>query len=158
MEHKLPLGIVTRSDLLKIEGELLRVGEAYRQAELAHRKLEAAFSPIVEQLFGDRHLQITRQADRDQLTRELAALKKKAPIVHVSIASEPSAVFLSKLLRWFRDSVHPHVLLQISVRPSIAAGMIVRTTNRVFDFSMRQHLDQHKDMLLAAVRKQYGSR
>jgi F0F1-type ATP synthase delta subunit len=63
----------------------------------------------------------------------------------------PSSVIgpkaLEKILLWLRQNVHPQVLLQVGLQPAIAAGCVLRTTNKIFDMSLKAHLSQQTDYL-----------
>src|SRR5690606_10854194 len=77
--------------------------------------------------------------------------KSKAPVIHISFPSEASPAFIAKILEWFRTEVHPHVVLHVGLQPELAAGCVVRTTNRMFDFSLRKRFEQSKKKLLESI-------
>src|SRR4029077_9840297 len=85
-------------------------------------------------------LNLLSQADRDKSSKLLQALVKTSPILHISFASEPSPTFVTTLITKLRQLIHPYVLVQIGLQPSLAGGCMVRTENKMFDFSLRQHL------------------
>jgi hypothetical protein len=59
---------------------------------------------------------------------------------------------MAKLVGWFRANVHPHVLVQVGLQPNIAAGCVVRTTNKVFDLSLRNHFAQNQQVLIESMK------
>jgi F0F1-type ATP synthase delta subunit len=69
----------------------------------------------------------------------------------MSFASEASPKALDKIVAWLRSNIHPQTLLQVGLQPTIAAGCIVRTTNRVFDLSLRTHLREQEPYLTQLI-------
>ena len=54
-------------------------------------------------------------------------------------------------MTWLRREIHPLVLMTVGLQPNIGAGCIVRTTNKYFDFSLRQDFANKRDLLQAAL-------
>ena len=69
-------------------------------------------------------------------------------MIHISFAADPSAAFTDKIVAWFRENIHPFVLIQVGLQPTIAAGCVVRTANHSFDFSLRQHFTKQRQLLI----------
>lgn len=90
---------------------------------------------------------------RQQVTDFLRDIKAKAPVLHMSFSADPSTDFIEKLLTWLRAEIHPNVLLTVGLQPNIGAGCIVRSTNKHFDFSLRQDFAGKRDMLLEKMRE-----
>lgn len=111
-------------------------------------------SRTLEDLALGSNLNLLKKTDRDRLTKFLTLLIEKAPVLHISFASEPSAVFLNKLIAWLRENIHPQVVVSVGLQPSIAAGCIVRTENRQFDFSFRQSLDNQTEKFITYLRQE----
>lgn len=84
---------------------------------------------------------------------ELDRLIKSAVTFEVIVATEPSASFLQELTKWFRDNLHPQALLNYKVRRSIGGGAIIRTPNRIYDFSLRPKLQAGKSRLTEVLRR-----
>jgi F0F1-type ATP synthase delta subunit len=72
----------------------------------------------------------------------------------MSFAADPSASFSAKIVGWLRANIHPLSLLEIGLQPTIAAGCIVRTTNKVFDLSLRNRFSEHTELLLKSLRSE----
>ena len=70
----------------------------------------------------------------------------------MSFANEPSNEAISKIVEWLRSEVSSYVLLHIGIQPSIIAGCTLRTTNKVFDFSMRSRIVESKAILREEIR------
>lgn len=104
-------------------------------------------SRILEALAGNNNLDLDEAKDRTKLRQFLVAVAGKAPVIHMSFAVDPSAAFTAKIVAWLRTNIHPYALLQLGLQPTIAAGCILRTPNKEFDFSLRNRFS-HKGQLL----------
>jgi F0F1-type ATP synthase delta subunit len=87
----------------------------------------------------------------EELLKKLDTLKDKAPSVHVSFPTEPTPEILQKLVNWFRAEIDKNIVIQVGMQPTIAAGVILRTPNKQFDFSLRKHLYQNRKKLAEAI-------
>jgi F0F1-type ATP synthase delta subunit len=96
-------------------------------------------------------LQLLDATDRARAAEFLEKVASDAPVVHISFATDPSPAFMTKIVTWLRQNIHPQLLVQIGLQPSIAAGCVVRTESKVFDFSMRQFLVEKRDLLTQAI-------
>jgi hypothetical protein len=77
----------------------------------------------------------------ESLERLLDFLKKlDLPEVHVMLAALPNRAQRAKLAGWFRTNVTPHLLVSFVADRNLGGGVVVRTPNRVFDFSWKQQL------------------
>lgn len=142
----LPLSVVTPTDL----GRLLREAEGLHDfmEQAAIRKTGEPMkmpktSRLLDELMLSNKLNGMEAAERQKLLTWLAALKKKAPVVHISFGADPSPAFLQKLVGWFRQNVHQFLLIRVGLQPNIGAGCMVRTNNKVFDMSLRQYFKKH---------------
>lgn len=108
-------------------------------------------SRTLERLAEINDANLLQAADRQRLQAFLTSLQQHAPVLHISFASEPSAAFTAKIVEWLRANISKYVLVQIGLQPSIAAGCIVRTTNKSFDFSLRKNLAKNRGLLLDAL-------
>lgn len=79
----------------------------------------------------------------EDLAKELVALKKSLPVVHVTLAAMPGVSLKLKLVEWFRQNITPDILISFGTNSQIAGGVVVRTSGQIFDFSFRRRvLDQ----------------
>jgi F0F1-type ATP synthase delta subunit len=85
---------------------------------------------------------------RKKLLKSLEELLEKSPTIHISFASEPSNDFLQKIVSWSRKNVHPYSLINVGLQPSVIVGCEVRTTNKVFDMSLRNKFGQMREVLI----------
>jgi len=114
-------------------------------------------SRLLDALATDNHCNLLQHDDRRQLADFLHAVETQAPSIHMSFASDPSSSFLAKVVSWLRTNIHPALLLQIGLQPTLAAGCVVRTTNKQFDFSLRDAFTEHKGLLLQALAQEAPS-
>ncbi len=148
---KLPVSIISLIDLGRLQRELNALADF--TAQLAVR--EAGSQPRLpktsrnlEELAKLNNVNLLIEEERKKLESNLKDLRSRAPIVHISFSSDPPNNFLSKIITWFRDEIDPQLFLQIGLQPSIAAGCIIRTPNKQFDFSLRRHFNQHRQLLI----------
>jgi F0F1-type ATP synthase delta subunit len=148
--------ITSPSDLKRTRRELENLDDFLHESALRQGGKEVkmpSISRTLEDLARDNDLNLLKKTDRDRLMKFLTLLIQKAPVMHMSFASEPSAKFMSKLMAWLRDNIHPQVVVSVGLQPSIAAGCIVRTSNRQFDFSLRKALDNQTGVFVSNLRK-----
>ena len=152
----LPGQIISQADIVRISREMEEVNEFFLQAEI--RAANAKNLPQTTQQLGllveENKLNLLQAEDREKLKKFIDLVKTKAPVVHASFATDPKPDFLMKLVTWFRTEAHPLVLLHIGLQPNIAAGCIIRTTNKYFDFSFLEHFKKSKLKLIATMRNQ----
>jgi F0F1-type ATP synthase delta subunit len=161
VEHKaeavtlvVPLSIVSRGDIMRAHREATRLSEVINQAALLQTGASVSIPRIGAHLqaFADaNHFDIAQSAGRQHLVAALESLKSSAPSVHVSFATEPSAEAIERVLAWFRQSVDARIVLQTGLQPSIVAGCVLRTSSKVFDFSLRQRFQENRDVLYQKV-------
>lgn len=145
----LPTGVTGRVELARLSRELEQAVSQLQQAAYHHQPAsEVTYSRLLASLATTNGLKLDQASDRQYLLDQLSRLKTEAPLIHISFAAEPSAAFLAKLIDWLRREIHPQLLLQVGLQPSITAGCIVRTTNKLFDFSLRHHLTEQRAELV----------
>ena len=149
----LPPSLISRVDAIRLGRELETISAFYEQQAHHHTKEEPArLSPILEAISEGNQLDLSQADNRARLQGFLNDLKKDAPTIHMSFAATPSSKFTAKLITWLRDEIHPLLLLDISLQPTIAAGCIIRTESKYIDCSVRQNLVQSKPKLLELMR------
>ncbi len=154
-ELHLPVSSVTVVDIGRLQRELEALDSFLAQAA-ARGSGESVTMPKTTKTFEDfakqNGLQLHQEADRKQLGEFLESVRQDAPVIHLSFSAEPSAQTLQKIITWLRTEIHPLVLLQVGLQPSIAAGCVIRTTNKYFDLSMRKHFLKNQDLLVKGIR------
>lgn len=146
---RLPTGIVSRADVVRALRELESINELMDQAALRADVLPSLprISQLTRELAEINTYDISLGADRARLIIFLDRIKDLAPVMHITFASEPSDEATAKLVAWLRTEISSYTLLQIGVQPAIIAGCILRTSSRVFDFSMRRRIEENKRVL-----------
>jgi len=152
----LPSSVAGPADVNRLLRDAEELDEYLRQAAI-RKSGEAMRLPKVPVMLDDvvsaNQLNLLQETDRQLLIGFLKNVQLKSPVVHMSFAAEPSSAFTAKIVQWMRQNIHPLLLVQVGLQPSIAAGCTVRTTNKVLDFSLRQHLLRNRQMLVDAITK-----
>lgn len=157
MELKLPTSIASRKDVIRLHREIRSFIDITTQSIMRHDN-PVKYPPISEQL---RALAVTNQIDMrdpkncEAMLKKVDEIKEHAPSVHISFPVEPSAEILERLVVWFRKEVDPYIVIQVGLQPTIAAGVVVRTPNHQFDFSLRRHLYENRHKLGEALQRVY---
>ena len=150
MDLKLPLELISSADVTRLVREVKTLDD-YFVGTKAHRNGANLVPPrltrLLDQLARDNRMNLLEAADRTKLRISLEAVLTKAPLLHISFAAEPSPKALERILVWIRTNIDPHALLQVGLQPTIAAGCILRTPNKIFDMSLRASLQQQEDYL-----------
>lgn len=151
----LPLSVVSKSDISRSLRELTEVEDYFHQAAVRGSKSlqMPTLSRALDGLATANGMNLIHAEDRARLKDFLTRLKGNAPVVHMSFPSEASAPFLAKILEWFRREAHPYTVLHVGLQPELAAGCLVRTTNKMFDFSFRKRFETSKQKLIEALEK-----
>lgn len=113
-------------------------------------------SRLLEAVATDNSLQLLQADHRKQIRQFLDYIEHKAPNLHISFAIDPSSAFTAKIVTWLRANIHPYALLEVGLQPNIAAGCIVRTTNKIFDFSLRERFADAASLLVTALQAAGG--
>jgi hypothetical protein len=151
---QLPVAVVTKVDI----GRLLREVEAlnnFLNQSTIRKPGEQAKPPktsrLMDEIITINKLNVLVAEEREQLYKFLEDVRKTAPILHMSFNSDPAPMFMRKLTTWLRNEIHPYVLVQIGLQPNIGAGCILRTTNKYFDFSLKQHFLNERGLLMESI-------
>jgi hypothetical protein len=147
---KFPNSLVTRGDLLKVLRELNSLNDFFVGANARHPGQGLQLpktSKVLEQMAADNKCNLLEEAGRQAMYKELERLSKEAPSLHISFATEPSPKSLEPILVWLRENIDPQVLLSVGYQPTIAAGCVLRSANKVFDMSMGKHLAAQAGLL-----------
>lgn len=154
-QYVLPTLIAGPADLNRSLLELEALEDFLRQAAI--RKDRGVKLPktsrLLDNLAAANKLDLLKAADREHLVAFLQSVQQHAPVLHISFAAEPSAAFTGRIVDWLRANVSKYALVQIGLQPSIAAGCILRSTNKVFDMSLRRHLQQSTGLMIEQMRR-----
>lgn len=153
---QLPLSIIDKVDVARLLRELDALSNFLETATVRDPETKPKMpktSRLLDEIIQQNKLDPLLKSDRERLNEFLDEIKTEAPIIHISFSADPSPLFSQKLVAWLRDKIHPLVLLQVGLQPTIGAGCIVRTTNKQFDFSLRQRLIAEKTVLIKKMRE-----
>ena len=151
---ELPTIIFGPVEVHRLSRELETLDDFIQQATIREPGKQAPLpktSRSLDAIAGNNNLNLLLPTDRKKLKQFLDAVTTKAPVIHMSFAADPSATFTAKIVAWLRTNIHPYTLLVLGLQPTIAAGCIMRTPNKTFDFSLRNRFDGQRDLLLRAI-------
>ncbi len=163
MEHKakaaapplrLPVLVNSPRDIGRLAREIESINETLLQLKLRKGGDELKLpktSYLLDRLIELNKLNLLHATDRQRLLQFLQLVKQQAPLLHISFSADPSPAFMEKLMAWLRQEIHPATLVTVGLQPNIGAGCIVRTTNRRFDFSLRENFTKNRQMLISQL-------
>lgn len=147
----LPTSITSRSDVGRLLRETKVLDEFLEQAAIREHgtpmKLPRT-SRLMDELISANKLNPLIEKDRKQLLAFLDGIYKEAPVLYMSFNADPSPLFSQRLITWLRKEIHPLVLVQSGLQPSLGAGCTLRTPNKYFDMSLRERFQQKRGLLL----------
>lgn len=146
----LPVLMVGPADINRGLLELQQLDATLQQAGIRKEQTVKlpTISRTIESLAEVNAVNLLESDDRQALIAFVQSMQQQAPVLHISFAAEPSAAFIAQIIDWLRLNISQYVLVQIGLQPSIAAGCIVRSTNKIFDLSLRQHLKEKRPVML----------
>lgn len=147
----LPIQVASRVDVVRLLREIDQVDNFLKQAAIREPGTTVRLpktSRLLEELTSDNKLNLLLEADRLRLAGFLAAIKAKAPLLHISFSAEPAPLFIQKLLTWLRTEIHPSILLHIGLQPGIGAGCTIRGNSLYLDLSLRRYFQKQRPLLL----------
>jgi F0F1-type ATP synthase delta subunit len=151
---KLPSTLFSKGDVMRLGRELnslddFFVGAAARAGGTPTQMPKT--TRLLAQFAEVNQVNLLDAAARKSLQTHLKNLLEQAPNFHVSFASEPTPKTVEPILAWLRANIHPHILLQVGIQPSIAAGCMLRTPNRIIDMSIRSYMEKQSQYLASLV-------
>lgn len=150
----IPDTVSTRGDVGRLLRELEMLQNFFGQQAIRQPGTSVAApktSNVFDELVIKNNLNLLQAEHRSQLSVFLESLREKAPVLHMSFSAEPSPAFTQELTVWVRQNLHPYLILQIGLNPAIGAGCIIRTTNKFFDFSLREKFNVQKAALAESL-------
>jgi F0F1-type ATP synthase delta subunit len=151
---ELPVLIFGLVEIHRLQRELESLEEYLRQMAIREPGKQPPLprtTRLLEALAGNNRFNLLETQDRQEINVFLKNVEDKAPVIHISFAADPSSAFTAKIVAWLRTNIHPYTLLQLGLQPTIAAGCVVRTNNKYFDFSLRHRFHDQRQLLLDAL-------
>ncbi len=95
-----------------------------------------------------------KPATLETLEDLLATLRGlKLAQVHIMLAALPNRSQRELLVNWFRTNVSPHLLLSFVADRNLGGGAVIRTPNRVFDYTWKQQLIAGRSKLAEILKR-----
>lgn len=156
MEHSLqsialPVGVISPTDIARLTREIESIDAFFREQEIrtgGTTNTMPRLSKLMDQLAIDNQLNLLESKDRSVILELLQKLHSNAPVMHISFSVDPPGAYVQKIVAWLRANIHQHVLVTVGLQPNIGAGCVVRTTNKLFDFSLREYFAQKRDFFI----------
>ena len=148
---RLPTSIVSTSDARRLRRDLAALEETIQAMRLRTNAPVAKLprlSRSLEEFASTNRLNFLLPDDRHHAAVFMDYVLKKAPVLHMSFATEATRKFTTEIIVWLRTNFDSELLLEIGLEPGIAAGCVVRTANKMFDFSLMSHLQQQRSLLM----------
>lgn len=146
----LPVQVSSPVDIGRLLLEIQNINETMLQLKLRQSGQQVALpkaSRSLDQIVQLNKLNMLQDSDRKKLEELLQYIKDSAPVLHVSFSADPSIGFIEKLVSWLRREIDPLVLVTVGLQPAIGVGCVVRTTNKQFNFSLRENFKKKRDLL-----------
>ncbi len=87
-----------------------------------------------------------------QMVRVIKDWLKVAPVVHLTFSALPPSSDRVAIIDWFHQHISPSVLVDFRVDSHLAAGFILRTKNRIYNYSGNDKLWQNRHQLVEMVK------
>lgn len=148
---KLPTSIVSTGDARRLRRDLADLEDTLQAIRLRTNAPVAKLPRLdrmLEEFASTNRLNMLLPDDRHHAAVFMDYVLKKAPVLHISFACEATRRFTTELIVWLRTNYDSEMLIEIGLEPNIAAGCVVRTTNKMFDFSLITHLKSQRSMLM----------
>lgn len=149
---KLPSTLATLRDLRRLINEVERIDSLLISSDIQERTGhqtgdDVVMSDQLRDFMEINELELGDSQARTALINQLRQLKDAVSTIHVTFADTVGQEELAKLVDWARQAVHPQIVLEIGLAPELIGGAYVRTTNKVFDFSVRAQLASGRQII-----------
>ncbi len=152
----IPPAVATRADFSRVMLELERVDN-----DLEAQKARAAGQPVsyllpamsraLNEFVEVNKIDLASDKARMALRERMRHLKDHAPVVQMTFARDVDPASMTRLAAWCRENLHPQTLLQVGMQPALVGGVYIRTPNHVYDFSLRQRLQDRRSTIAASL-------
>jgi hypothetical protein len=152
---ELPSSIYSQELLESVVYELEQYLEWYHQVKVQHQvgaklKPEPTYSgetsAVIQNWF------VGRPSTMTALEELIGHLKRlKLPVVHITLAAVPNHAQRLQLVDWFRAVAGRPLLVSFVADRNVGGGVVVRTPNRIFDYSWRQQLIEGRSKISGII-------
>ena len=158
---KLPNSIATKSDLVGVIRNVDEVLDNYvenriRNMEGVDFQSRPDVTSNLAELVSINKLDVNVDTLKS-LKQWLDHLNDHAPIVRFTFASDPNPEFIGGLVNWLRTATGRFVIIRYGIQPTIAAGCLMYTPARRYDFSLRNHLLSSDKVFKSALERVISS-
>ncbi len=151
-EFALPANIVSKGDISRMVREFEALDNALtaqtvRKKAGGESEAAPAQSPQLSGFLDANPVDLENTASRSAYIKQLRLLKDHVRIMNMTFAVVADPESLQQLSAWIRQSVHPQTVIEAHLQPALVAGVYLRTTNHVFDMSVRNALKSKRSDL-----------
>ena len=146
----LPPFITGRTEVSRLLAEIESVDYDFEAQTIRNPGAVIEVPPIsrrLSQLCEANATTVEDAKSRKQLLKHLRTVKEKAPVLHVTFASEPEPLIMAQYVAWVRQNLHALALITVGIQPGLVGGCVVRTPDHIYDFSFRNQLRNAQPML-----------
>ena len=157
---KLPVLVFGRAELRRLGREIEALESYFERAKIREAGQPVQMpkvSRMLEGYAGENGCNLLVEQDRERLQTFLKQLDEKAPVMHLSFATDPSSAFVAKLVAWMRVHIHPYILLQLGLQPGVTAGCVARVNSKMFDLSLREFFRKQRPLLIQELTAGLGA-
>lgn len=153
---RLPNQIIGSVEMIRITRELEKLDDFLYQANLrapGKPTTPPKYTKTLDELAEINQISLLKEAERKKLIEVLKKLENEAPVMHISFAVEPSVSFMQKIVDWSREQLHPYIMVNVGLQPSVVVGCEARLTNKIFDMSLRNRFKETRKILIEELEK-----
>ena len=155
LQFTLPPSLIGRMDISRLLREIEKVDYQLEAQAIQHPDQAVtipSMSRVLAETAGVNELNVADRESRKFLISALRQIKDKAPNVHITFAVDAEPDYVSQIVGWLRQQLHPTALVTVGLQPSIVGGCIVRTPDHIYDFSLRKQFKQQLPSLVEDIR------
>lgn len=135
MELRLPEQVQTELDL-----QALLTALRTKRADESQTSLLQSFWQANPKISPDENY-------RKMLVEQVEKIVEDSEKVTISLAQAPDSEFLTELVSWLRSNVKPYLVLDVQIDPMLIGGLVLRTREHIYDWSLRRQLNTTKPKL-----------
>jgi len=155
-EFTLPSTIISKVDVSRLVREFEAVDNAMtaktvRQKAGASGDEAPAMTPQLAAFLDENPVDLENTSARTAYVKQLRLLKNNVRVMNMTFAVVADPESLQQLSAWLRNSVHPQTVIDVHLQPALVAGVYLRSQNHVFDFSVRNALNEKRGELEQAL-------
>jgi F0F1-type ATP synthase delta subunit len=152
----LPFEVITIHDVNQLIRELETISDFFVDIK-AREKTTVLGLPQASRLLNEvvqyNKLNLAKSQDRTWLKLILQSIRTQAPTLHISFSRDPNREFLEKIVALVRREIHPLAIFEVGLQPGIGAGFMLRTNNKLFDFSLKKHLEENRHLFIEELNR-----